>query len=244
MRNFELKKRIPFMVAAAAGTFALGLLLNAYYQAGAYNSLLVRNATIGAFISADGKVPVEVTKERLVNLDGTADVSFVPKDRVLELALDANPDIKEVVAPGENPFIPYFVIRPGTIASGFVRDLAERVRNIEGIEDVRYDPNLVAVSEQLARFRTLYRTAFEGLAAAALLIIVWRFVARLIAKDLTASGYLALLATGLAAGILGTLSYYFFGTQMAGSAIVHLPDRYLAYMLLAGIALTFVCESE
>lgn len=238
------RKRIPFMIAATAGTFVLGLVLNAYYQAGVYKEELSRNATIGAFIAPESKVPVEVVKERLINLDGVAGVQFIPKEQVLERALSADPAIKEVMLTGENPFVPYFVLGPAKTGAGFMQALVEQVRKVEGIEDVRYDANLAAVTEQLARFRTLYRTAFQGVAAASLLIVICRLVVRLSAKKLDASRYLSLLVTGLASSIAGTFLYYLFGTQAAQSALVQMPDRYLAYLMLAGVALTFVCEND
>lgn len=147
--SFKALKRNGWMSLASVMTVAISLflcgvfwlmVLNVNYMAGSLESSL----EIKAFLDVDTpQEKVEEIQEKLVGLAGVSEVIFVSRDQALESLREQFGDEHDLLAAldGENPLPDSFTIK--TKIPNDVIPVAESVKNMDGIEKVRYGQGVV-----------------------------------------------------------------------------------------------------
>ncbi|MHB9155427.1 MAG: cell division protein FtsX [Endomicrobiales bacterium] len=242
-KQFTVNRVIAFFAASSISTFLLGPVIVSYYQVSAYRQALLPKSTIAVFVSGAGAVSSEVLKERLLNLEGAGEVTFVSREQALENAAGAHPAVTEILLSGDNPFSPYFIIHPRTVSASAVAALLDQVNGIEGVEDIRYDPNLVAVADKLLGFREFLRTAMGISLVAGAILWATRMFRRVFLRRFNAKNYALVLLSGAVGGAAGSLLFYCFSRSLFSASAMLMPERYFIYLGLTGIFMALVWEN-
>jgi hypothetical protein len=237
-------KLISNFILTVLGILAIHFVFNAFYQARIYSRKLYFKNEIAVFVKRDGQLSVEVMLEKLRNTDGVRLVRYLAAEDVLRKAMSESPEMKDVLLPGENPFVEYFLVRPLTATRALAESLKERIENIDGVEEVRYDPQLIVAAEKLQDFMDLYYIGAALLFLSLLGVIMLKLAHRYIHKKLLWKAYAVNAATGLAAGITGTLIYVLIGYTFLRTDVAQFPLLYLITLAPTGIILCLALENQ
>lgn len=237
MYKFHLKNKLVFIFTAVAAVFAGGLFLNAYYQALTYYNSILPNNNMAVFIQRDTKVSWEVIGEKIMNLEGIKEAKFIPKEKIYEDAVSINSSLKDMISGSDNPFTPYFMVYPENVSMQSFEKLREQISAIEGIDDIKYDLNLVAVTDNLGRFVSRY---FETLKIILVILGILFFMKIVVTITKNRNKHIFheyLFSAGMAviASAAGVLFYYLFSNYLYHFAVLKMPDKYLLYLAAAGI---------
>ena len=220
------------------GVFVLGLGLNAYATAGRVFGRFASNAKIIIFINETGNL--EVIREKLVNMDGLASFDFVSKEKIAEDANQISPTIKEVLDAGENPFTPYYVVKPRRTTLASYEAVVQELKGIKGAEDIRYDSELVVMTHNLARFLRLYRLSVKAALAGCLALMVLLMITQYFTGGFKAKKYLLYGAFGILSGALGTGLYYWLARSGIVSVVGGLSLKHMMIMVPSGIVMSLL----
>jgi cell division protein FtsX len=213
----------------------LGLALNAYATAGRVFGHFSSNAKIIIFINETGNL--EVIREKLVNMDGLAGFDLVGKDKIAQDANLISPTIKEVLDAGENPFTPYYVVKPRRTTLASYEAVVKELKSVKGADDVRYDAELVEMTQNLARFLRVYRLSVNAALAGCVGLMVFLIIMHSFSGRFSAGTYLLYAAIGFGAGLAGVGMYYWLASSSIVSVVGQLSQKHMLVMVPAGIVM-------
>lgn len=236
-------KHISVNFAVLLGVFIWGLIINAVFQGEKYYRALYPQAQLAVFIQKNTAVSKEVIYEKIVNIERVSEVRYVSENEVFETAVNAAPEIKELMFYGQNPFSAYYLVMPETVSISLANDLKEKILGITGIDDVRFDKNTFAISENLKKFTDYYNLTVKIAGFFGILLVIVRFSYRKIKGNINYRYYLNLLLGAIGSSLAGAIIYYLFSYYIMSSSIVMLPAKYIVYFILGGIWIRFVWEN-
>ena len=226
-------RRIYAVGLCVIAVLVLGLALNAYATAGRVFGRFASNAKILIFINETGNL--EVIREKLVNMDGLAGFDFVSKEKIAEDANLISPTIKEVLDAGENPFTPYYVVKPRRTTLASYEAVVKELKGIRGAEDVRYDSGLVEMTQNLARFLRIYRLSVKAALSGCIGLMSILIIIQNLSGKFAVGTYLKYGLMGLVSGLLGTGLYYWVARSSIISVVGQLSIKHMLIMAPAGI---------
>lgn len=239
----RIGKKIVIYLPALLVTLAAGLLLNAYYQASRHYESLLPRSQIAVFINKSVQASHQLIGEKLMNIEGVSGVTYVSQDKVLETAMKDAPALKELFVTGDNPFSPYFIVEPKEKTSAMAGWIKAQMSAVEGIEDIRFDPNIFGSIDQLGTLKQFYGGAVRLLFAITFLLALLKFVMHWMHRLVDYRHLLRQLAVGASAGVFGALVYYLPCRYMIASPVVQMPGHLYAAMVFAGILASFAGEN-
>jgi cell division protein FtsX len=240
MKYLTIPKIIHF-TATTLAVFFIGFFANLFYQSRTYHDLLASKVQIAVFINDMTKSQIDSLKEKLSNLDTTADITYLPREKVLEKALAESPEIKNILIDKNNPFSAYFLVEPKNITQQYIENFKTIVSS-EGVKDICYDANLVKVIENLNHFTTIYIIAAKIIFFLSLAIIAWRLLWRIKIHDINWNEYLVFICFGALTGALGFGFYYLFSNFIFCFSFLQIPVKYLLYFIPCGVFFSLLWE--
>lgn len=235
--------KFNYYIASFISVFLLALAVNAVHEAGSVRERYKSRVRLAAFVKPNPDVSLDVLKERLLNLDGVREMQYVAPDKALEKALRETPAIKDVLVTGDNPFPAYFVITPASMRPSYVEALGDRVSSMDGIDEVRYDANLVNMAEKLRRATRFAARASSALLAIALLLILARLALLLKTRKFSLNRYIFTVAAGLLSGLAAAAAYYVIAGKLLHPPFALMPLSYALYLIPAGALFTLIWEN-
>ncbi len=231
-------RRIYALGLCVIGVFVLALALNAYATAGRVFGRFSNNAKIIIFINETGNL--EIIREKLVNMDGLAGFDFVGKDKIAQDADLISPTIKEILETGENPFTPYYVVKPRRTTLASYEAVVKELKGIKGAEDIRYDAELVEMTQNLARFLRIYRLSVKAALAGCIGLMALFIILQNLSGKFSARKYGLYAALGLAAGLAGTGLYYWVARSSIISVVTQLSLKHMMITAPAGLVMALL----
>ena len=244
MNKYIVYNKIIFLAAAAVTTAMLAFVFNAYNQAYVLNKAFKPDAQIAVFITEGFKAAPEVVLEKLANLDGVDKADFMPAEKVLEKAQSENSKLKNIVIAGENPFSAYYIVTPKRVGVASAKNLTEKIKKIEGVEDAVFDENLFSAVEKTGEFARIYSATGKAVAAVVLMLIALKFFLRWQKKEIEVTGYVYNFLLGIISGALGAGIFYIAAHNMSHTGAVSLPVKYLAYCIAGGVLISLMWEND
>jgi cell division protein FtsX len=239
----NIRAKFNYYIAAITSVFLLALALNTLYQARDYYQKTASRIQLAVFLKNNSAVSLDVTQERLLNMDGVRNMQYFSADKALEKALKETPAIKDVIISGDNPFPAYFVITPRSYSPAAVEDLKDRISLLDGVDETRYDSNLVNISYKLKRFISFYLEAGKILLLFIVLVIAAKFGWLLYTKELNYSKYIFSAVTGLLAGVAASALYFFLVGKILPAPLEPLPLKTLFYLIPSGMLFTLIWDN-
>ncbi|MCX5778449.1 MAG: permease-like cell division protein FtsX [Elusimicrobia bacterium] len=235
---FPYLRFVPVIAVVTPVLVLVCLTLNLRYQAKQQARALLATATVAVFLNADASaaaVMAPLSVDALV-----AQTDFISKEAVLEKMAQAGSPLKEILATGENPFTPYFLVHLKAATAPGAKAVAEHALKIAGVQDVRYDEKIFLAADRLA---ALYRLSQAGLL---LVFVVFSLVAAFRLFNITDHQKFdyALLGMTLLSGIVSVLlagGAYMLLVRWCGAVPVGvLPLTYVLTLFPAGLLLSVV----
>lgn len=233
-------EKVYYFLLSSISALTVGLLLNGYYQAKTYQSSLSSQFKMAAFLSPNANK--DVVREKLRNIDGISSIELIDASKAWEKAVAQEPSLKEILVTGNNPFTPYFLINASSVNPETISAIDDAAANIKDIDEVRFDSKLISVIDTLRRNISLYRVSFIIISAIILLVIILKFIIRIINETTDYLNYLYVSLAGLAAGISGAALYYSVSRHILGSNADLLPANFLPYLIASGIVIVLAWE--
>jgi len=231
-------RRIYVCGLCVIGVFVLGLALNAYATAGRVFGRFAANAKIIIFINETGNL--EIIREKLLNMDGLSGFDFVSKDKISEDANLISPTIKEVLDAGENPFTPYYVVKPRRTTLASYNAVVKELKGIKGADDVCYDAELVEMTQNLARFLRIYRLSVKSALTGCVGLMALLIVMQNVSGKFVVSSFLRYASLGLGSGAIGTGIYYWVARSSVISVVGQLSAKHMIIMIPAGMVMALL----
>jgi cell division protein FtsX len=236
--------KFNYYIASIISVFLLAMALNALYQAELYYARSAARIQLAVFVKNNSTVSLDVLKERLLNLDGVRDMSYFSPEKALEKALKETPAIKDVLVSGDNPFPAYFIIIPVSLYPRHVESLKDRISLMDGVDEVRYDANLVDITQKLRRSANFFSKASRALLAAAVLVILARLGWMIRSKKFNISKYAFTAVAGLLAGLAASALYYLIvGKFLPKAPFELMPLKYVFYLVPSGMLFTLIWDN-
>ncbi|MBN1622552.1 MAG: hypothetical protein JW871_08175 [Endomicrobiales bacterium] len=224
-------------------SFAIGLVFSTYNQCDTYFHDLLAKSEIAVFVERSTNVTPEVLGERILNINGVKAIDFVSSDRIIKEAKEKNPRINKILVAGDNPFSPYFIVKTKIVNLSFIESLEETIAKLNGVDEIRYDKNLMLVVEKLDNFLIFYRFVIRiSLFFFALLLIsklLWLWLHQMT----TVKKIFFLAVGGAVSGLLGSGAYYLASAKIFALDVVKLPPFYIFYFMTFGVLMALLWEN-
>lgn len=110
-----------------------------------YYSILKPNFEISVFLKLNVSSP-EIIFEKIRSFEEIKKVELITKDKIKD---KLNHLKNEILLIDENPFPDCFIVVPQKIDSKTVQSIVSGLNKIDGIEEIKYDANLVKIIENL-----------------------------------------------------------------------------------------------
>ncbi|MCB4790579.1 MAG: permease-like cell division protein FtsX [Elusimicrobia bacterium] len=222
-----------------------GLGLNAYYLANSYSAQLSSKNQVAVFIKKQNKTEsLEVIKEKIINLNGISEVELKSPEDILKDMPHVAPIVNDIMILGENPFSPYFIVETSIINLSYIMALKDKLMSFEGVEEVKFDENLVSMIEGLDNIIQFYKFVWKAVLIIAGLFIFFKYIILLIKRALFIKEMVYILLQGLASGLFGWLVYKGFSHYFSAPNIIQIPSGYIAYFLLNGLILSLAIKKD
>lgn len=214
-----------------------GLGFNAFYQSKIqYGKLFARNQVI-VFIkkqnAADSPV---VIKEKIINLNGINDVKLKNPEDILKDIKTLSPAVNDIMVPGgDNPFSPYFVVTTSIVNQQFMQSLKDKLMTFEGVDEVKYDQNLVLLVEKLNKFILFFILVAKITVAAAVLLLIFKYFLYFRQELLSLEEVVFKVLSGIISGVMGWLLYNIFSRYLIHDSILSLPHKYILVFLICAL---------
>jgi len=218
---------------------------NAFYQAKRYYRELVSRNQLAVFIKKENKTEsLEVIKEKIINLGGVSDCLVKKPDDIFKEMTMRAPGMNDIVLTGENPFSPYFLVKTSVVNLSYIKSLKDKIMTFEGVEDVKFDQNLVSITENLDGLIEFYKFLWKAAVAAVLFLILVKYILLWSRQSLELGEFIFLFIEGLLAGLFGWFIYYALSINFSSYHIVQIPHRYIAYFLFNGLILALLLMKD
>ena len=227
-------------VPVIIGTFIAALLFNAIYQVQVTYRKASEAAQIAAFVRNNYESSSDELKRSIMAVQGVSEASFVDSGTIYQNILNGSSKIKDIMLNGENPFSPYFLIRPETIALSSAEAVKANVLRIKGIEEIRYDSNLFSIAEKLKNVKICYFFVLVFAAGALLISAAVKIIYETTNFEGVIKDYLLAAVWGILFGLIGIMIYYFFTLYIFPFKEVFVPVKYLLLVWPTGIFLNIV----
>ena len=227
-------------VPVIIGTFIAALLFNAIYQVQIAGRKASDAAEIAAFVRKNCEASADEIKKEIMSVQGVREASLVDSSTIYQNVLNGSSKIKDIMLNGENPFSPYFLIKPELIAVGSADTIKDKVMKIKGIEDIRYDSNLFTIADKLKNVKICYFFVLVFAAGALLLSAAAKIIYETVNRADILKDYLLAAVWGILFGLIGIMSYYFVTLYVFPFNEVFVPVKHLLLVWPAGIFLNIV----
>ncbi|MFH1368837.1 MAG: permease-like cell division protein FtsX [Elusimicrobiota bacterium] len=236
--------KVNFYIATFMGVFMIALGINTLYQAKLQYIKTSSKIKLAVFLDASPDAPLDVIRERLVNLDGIAGLNYFAPEKALEKALKETPDIKEILIGADNPFPSYFLVTPKNKSPGAIEYLRESITAMDGIDEVRFDANLVNISAKINNFIEFYVKAIKLMLLFCVLLMLAKIGWAIYRGTADYRRYMFLGLSGIVTGFAASAVYYVLVTKILHSPLAAMPLKYVAFLIPCGILLSFIWDNK
>jgi cell division protein FtsX len=233
--NILLRNKTAYLITTVFIVLLVGLALNAYYQSRLYYDRISPKCELAAFVQKKSTDSIEVISERLLNTDGVEKLTFVDQEAAYKKAVAEEPEMKKIMITQDNPLTPYFIIKPGFLSLSFTQELSDEISQIRGIAEVRFDPNLFVVVEELRKFFEFYAIVGKILFMGGLLFVLGKYFWRWLTMKIVAESVLSSLILGAASGAIGAAVYYLLARYALPMQLVQIPAQYYLILFFSGM---------
>lgn len=227
-------------VPVIIGTFIAVLIFNAIYQVQMSYKKAADAAEIAAFIRKSFETSADGMVKDIMAIQGVKETSFMDSGTIYQNILNGSSKLKDIMLNGENPFTPYFLIKPEVVSAGSAEAIKSKLMEIKGVEDVRYDTNLFTIAEKLKNVKICYFFVLVFAAGALLISAAVKVIYESVNSVNVMTDYLLAAVWGMLFGLIGIMIYYFVTLYVFPFGEVFVPVRYLLLVWPTGIFLNIV----
>jgi cell division protein FtsX len=239
MKHVDSSQRYVPVIAVVTAVLLLTCLgLNVHRQAKLQGNLLAAKANVAVFLSPDAVV--ENVTARLVATGRVERTDYITREAVYEKMSAADSPIKEMLVPGENPFSPYCLVYLKNTTLADAKAVAGAALKVDGVQDARFDEELLTTTERLTVLRRFYQTGLLMVFVVLSLVAGFHLTNTLTGGKFNYPQLGKLIVSGVIAGFLAMAFYVLLVRYCAAEPVASLSLKYLLTMLPGGILLSVV----
>jgi cell division protein FtsX len=236
--NKMIFRAVPVII----GTFVAALLFNAVYQMHFSYRKIVRDAYLSVFIYKSYELSSDDIKKELESIKNVKNVSFVSSTAIYEKIVNGSSKIKDILLSGENPFSPYFIVKPERISTSYAEELKNEIEKNKGVEEIRFDTSLFRTAEKIGNLKYIYLSTLACAAIILFISSIVRLILEIVHFEANFSDYLFLIVWGIVFGLIGILIYFGLSTYVFSSNEAFVPIKYLLSIWPIGIFLNVILK--
>ena len=215
-----------------------GLGFSAFYQSKIqHDKLFARNQIIVFIKKQNTSDSPAVIKEKIINLNGINDVKLKNPDDILKDIKTLSPAVNDIMVPGDNPFSPYFIVTTSIVNQQFMQSLKDKLMTFEGVDEVKYDQNLVLLVEKLNKFILFFALVAKITAAAAVFLLAFKYFLYFRQEFFSMEELVFKVLSSFISGVMGWLLYNIFSRYLMHDTIASLPYKYILGFLTCALFL-------
>ncbi|MCX5781640.1 MAG: permease-like cell division protein FtsX [Elusimicrobia bacterium] len=240
---YKKENRIMFRaVPVIIGTFVAALLFNAVYQMQFSYRKIARDAYLAVFIYKSYESSADEIKKELESIKNIKNISFNSSPSIYEKIVNGSSKIKDILLSGENPFSPYFIVKPELIGAGYVDELKNKIEKIKGVEEIRFDNSLFKTAEKIGNLKYIYLSTLVCAAIILFVSSIIKLVYEIIHFEANFSDYLLSAVWGIVFGLAGIIIYFALSSYVFSSNEAFVPIKFLLSIWPVGIFLNIVLK--
>ena len=227
-------------VPVIIGTFIAALFFNGIYQVQVHYLKASDDAALAAFVRKSFEPSADALKKEIMAVKGVKEATLVDSGTIYQNIQNGSSKIKDIMLNGENPFSPYFLVKPAVIGIATAEAIKNQLIKIKGVEEIRYDTNLISIAEKLKNLKICYFFVLVFAAGALLISAAAKIIYETMNYDEVLKDYLLAALWGILFGLIGILLYYGFTIYIFPFKEVFVPVKYLLLVWPTGIFLNIV----
>ena len=124
------------------------------------------------------------------------------------------------------------------------KELTDKISKFEGVEDEAFDENLFVALEKTGQFKYFYKICGCVIAIIVFILIIIKFVFRLINEEADLLNYLFNVVTGLLTGAAGGGLFYLLSRKLLKADVMRLPLKYSLFFIIGGVLIIMLWEND